>query len=396
MNGHHFITIEDSKQAESVLTSIGADPAGVQYMIPKSLFRTIKLKKVPCKAANLLKQEMLSKGGEAAVCRDTIYGEGETDVLLSGTVKQFGLLLDKLKQQPFGLKTIAADLEAILNALEPRPKKVRLTRGRELELGRRTLIMGILNTTPDSFSDGGRYLKPEAALEHARQMIEDGADIIDVGGASSRPGAEIAGASEEIQRIIPVVEKLAREDIIISIDTFRADVARAALEAGAHLINDIGRLQMDPGLADVLAQYQAPVVLMHNRMQFNQEISYEDLVADIIVELDESIRQAKQAGLTEEQIIIDPGIGFGKTQEQNLGIVKNLKSFQSQGLPILVGASRKRFIGAALELPVEERMEGSLAILVMSIMNGADIIRVHDVKESVRAARMTDAVIHNG
>jgi dihydropteroate synthase len=153
---------------------------------------------------------------------------------------------------------------------------------------------------------------------------------------------------------------------------------------------------MDPGLADVLAQYQAPVVLMHNRMQFNQEIPYEDLVADIIVELDESVRQAKQAGLTEEQIIIDPGIGFGKTQEQNLGIIKNLKSFQSQGLPILVGASRKRFIGAALELPVEERMEGSLAVLVMSIMNGADIIRVHDVKESVRAARMTDAVMQNG
>lgn len=396
MQGHHFIEINDCKQARNLLTAIGADLAGIEYMAPKGVFRSLKLKNIPCSAANLLKQEMLSKGGEAAVCRHTIYGEGTTDVLLTGTLNQYAQLLIKLKQQPFRLKALAADIQAILNALEPGSKKIRLARGQELELGQHTIIMGILNTTPDSFSDGGSYLKPEAALDHAQQMIEEGADIIDIGGASSRPGANIASAEEEIRRIMPVVEKLAGENIIISIDTFRADVARTALEAGAHLINDIGRLQMDPDLVTVLAEYKAPVVLMHNRMQFNQELVYKDLMADVITELDESIQQAKQAGIDLDQIIIDPGLGFGKTVEQNRDIIKNLKSLQSMGFPILIGASRKSFIGSTLGLPVQERMEASLAVLVMAIMNGADIIRVHDVKESVRAARMVDAVVHNG
>lgn len=366
-------------------------------MIPKVVFRSILLKDIPCRAAILIKQEMLSKGGEAAVSRDTIYGEGTTDVLLSGTLKQYQLLMPKLKKQPFGLKGLALEIEALLQAIEPANHQVKLAGGGQLELGKRTLIMGILNTTPDSFSDGGRYLEPSAAIAHARQMVQEGADIIDIGGASSRPGGEIASAEEEMKRILPVVEKLAgEEDIIISIDTFRAEVARAALEAGAHIINDIGRLQLDPELPEVLAQYQAPVILMHNRMQFNSELPYQDLIADIITELKASMDQARQAGIDEEQIIIDPGIGFGKTREENLHIVRALKDFRSLGRPVLLGASRKTFIGKTLDLPVEERLEGSLAVVVMAVMNQADIVRVHDVKESVRAARMADAVIRHG
>lgn len=396
MNGNHFVEIRDRQQVRGILEEIGTDPAGIEYMAPKGVFRSLKLKNVSCRAANLLKQEMLSKGGEAAVCRSAIYGDGTTDVLLTGTLKQYDLLLDKLQRQPFGLKALAADIAQILKALEPQQRQIRLTRHKQLELGQRTIIMGILNTTPDSFSDGGRYFTPGAALDRARQMMEEGADIIDIGGASSRPGAEIAGAEEEMRRIMPVVEKLAGEDVIISIDTFRAAVARCALEAGAHLINDIGRLQMDPDLTAVLAEHQAPVVLMHNRMQFNHDLPYQDLMADIITELDESVQQARQAGLGQDQIIVDPGIGFGKTAEQNLQIIKNLKSLQGLGLPVLAGASRKSFIGQTLGLPVDERMEASLAVLVMAVMNGADIVRVHDVKESVRAARMADAVIYNG
>jgi dihydropteroate synthase len=396
MNGNHYVAITDSIQARNQLNLVGADPRGVEYMIPKSVFRTLKLKDISCKAANLIKQEMLSKGGEAAVSRSTINGEGRTDVLLSGTLKQYRLLVEKLKEQPLGLKTVAADIEAMLAAMEPGPRKVRLAQGKELELGSRTIVMGILNTTPDSFSDGGKYIKPQAALERAYQMIADGADIIDIGGASSRPGAKIAGADEEIRRIMPVVEKLAGRDILISIDTFRAEVARTALAAGVHLINDIGRLHMDNGMAEVLAQYQSAVVLMHNRMHLNQGTPYQDLMADIIIELEQSVEEAKVAGITAEQIIIDPGLGFGKNLPENLNIIKNLRSLQSIGLPILIGASRKSFIGQALGLEVEERMEASLAVLVMAIMNGAQIVRVHDVKESVRAARMTDKVMYNG
>lgn len=394
--GHHAVLISDRSQAGLILSKIGADPRGLEYMAPKEVFRCIKLKKISCPAANLIKQEMLAKGGEAAVSRNTIYGEGLTDMLLSGTLRQYALLLDKLKQEPFGLKEIAADIEFILNSLEPAVKKVRLTGGRELELGKRTLIMGILNVTPDSFSDGGKYLQPEAAAAHAREMVAEGADIIDIGGASSRPGTQIAGEEEEIKRIMPVVEKLAGENVVISIDTFRARVARAALEAGAHIINDIGRLQLDPGLAGVLAEYKAPVVLMDNRMQLDSGKPYEDLIADITADLGKSIEQAVQAGVGEDQIIIDPGVGFGKTLTENLEIIKQLQAFKSLGKPVLLGVSRKSFMGQVLDLPVEERLEASLAVLVMGIMNGADILRVHDVRASVRAARMADAVMHNG
>jgi dihydropteroate synthase len=393
---HYLVDINTREQARRMLADIGADSYGIEHMVPKAVFRTIKLKSIPCAAANLLKQEMLSKGGEAAVGRNTIFGQGTTDVLLTGTLRQYAELLDKLKLQPLGLKSLAAQIEEMLRAFESESHTIRLAGGKQLPLGQRTIIMGILNTTPDSFSDGGKYLDPHAAVEHARQMMEDGADIIDIGGASSRPGSDMAEADEELRRIMPVVEKLAGEDIIISIDTFRASVARAALEAGAHLINDIGRLKLDPDLGRVVADRKAAVVLMHNRLQFNSGVPYQDLIADIMAELAESVGQAQQAGVKRDQIIIDPGIGFGKSTRENLQIIKNLRSLRSLGFPLLLGASRKSFIGKALDLPVEERKEASLAVMVMAIMNGADIVRVHDVQESVRAAQMADAVIHSG
>jgi dihydropteroate synthase len=264
-------------------------------------------------------------------------------------------------------------------------------------MGKKTLIMGILNVTPDSFTDGGRFFDPDYAVEHALQMVEDGADIIDVGGASSRPDSIMVDENEELRRILPVVKRLAKKDITISVDTFRARVAEEALAQGAHLINDIGSFEMDSEMLNVLCRWQAPVVLMHNRLQIKPGEVYDDLVANIILDLQQSIARAVASGLGEERIIVDPGLGFGKTPAENRLLLKRLQEFKSMGRPILIGASRKSFIARTLNLEIDERLEGSLATVVIGIMNGADIVRVHDVKESKRVAAMTDGVrLENG
>lgn len=393
MSGSHVTLIRNQQEARRVLEEIGVDPGAYPYLLPKANFYCIKLKDISFRGANIIKQEMLSKGGEAAIPRQALSGEGAGDVLLMGTLKHYRLLIRKLKVQPFGLKKVAVEIENILAALEARQQTIELPHGKSLKLGERTLIMGILNVTPDSFSDGGKYLNPDQAVKRAREMIDEGADIIDIGAASSRPDSVMAGEEEEIQRLLPVMDTLAVEDIIISIDTFRGEVARAALENGAHIINDIGSLQLDSELLPVLVEKQAPVILMHNRMQIRAGEPYQDLIADIITELEYAIKQAVDAGLPDEKIIIDPGIGFGKTLEGNRLLLKRLADFRSLGKPILIGASRKSFIGQTLGLEVNERLEGSLAAVAIAIMNGADIVRVHDVKASKRLASMTDAVM---
>jgi len=393
MQGHHAVLIRDQEEARMFLKDIGADPGSYTYMVPKAVFQCIKLKDISAIAANILKQEMLSKGGEAAVKRETLSLGGNTDVLLMGSLKHYRLLLNKLKVQPFGLKKIADEVQDILDAIEKKKSTIELANNKSLEIGHRTLIMGILNLTPDSFFDGGKYCDPDIAVKRALEMIEEGADIIDIGGASSRPDSDMADEEEEIKRVLPVVKKLVNKDIIISVDTFRSKVARLCLDNGVHIINDIGRLQLDPGLLPVLVEKKAPVILMHNRLQFNQGKPYKDLISDIVYELKESIKKAIAAGLNEEKIIVDPGLGFGKNAAENRLIIKRLWELKSLGKPVLMGASRKSFIGKSLDLKVDDRLEGSLAVAVMGIMNGADILRVHDVKESKRVALMTDAVM---
>lgn len=393
MQGHHAVLIRDLNEAKYFIESVGADERAPLYMAPKAVYRCIKLKRIPCIAANLIKQEMLSKGGEAAVSRESLFGEGYTDVLLMGTIKHYRQLIKKLRLQPFGLKELAEEIQAIIDNLEAKTSIINLANGKSLEIGSRTLIMGILNITPDSFSDGGKYYDPKEAIKRAEEMLDEGVDIIDIGGASSRPNSEMADEEEECKRILPVVKELANQDVIISVDTFRGKVAEACLDKGAHIINDIGRLQLDDNLLPVLVEHKAPVILMHNRMQFRQGEPYEDLISDIIEELQESVDQALRAGIEKDQIIIDPGVGFGKTVAENRLIIKRLWEFKSMGFPILLGASRKSFIGKTLNLEVDDRLEGSLAVATIGIMNGADIIRVHDVKASKRIAMMTDAVI---
>lgn len=260
----------------------------------------------------------------------------------------------------------------------------------KLEMSGRTLIMGILNMTPDSFSDGGRYNAVDTALERARQLIQDGADIIDVGGESTRPGYEQISSEEEIERVVPIIECLAQEvNVPISIDTYKADVARAALKAGAHIINDIWGAKADPDMAKVAADTGAPIILMHNR----EAKPYQDFMRDALNDLYESIQLVKGAGVKDEQIILDPGIGFAKTLEENLLMMRNLRIITSLGYPVLLGTSRKSMIGHTLQLPVEERVEGTIASVCLGIQQGCSIMRVHDVKENARAARMMDAML---
>jgi dihydropteroate synthase len=258
--------------------------------------------------------------------------------------------------------------------------------------------MGILNVTPDSFSDGGRYQNAGAALERALQMVQEGADIIDVGGQSSRPGSEPVTAEQEMARAVPVIGALAQEwGGPISIDTYRSSVARAALDAGATIVNDIAAMAGDAQMADLVARSGAGVVLMHMRgtpSDMQDDPSYEDVVGEIALYLQDAVGRAVDAGIPEERIAVDPGIGFGKTSVHNLAILRRLPELGVLGRPILVGTSRKAFIGKVLDLPVEERLEGALATAAYAVAQGARILRAHDVRPTARVARMVEACIN--
>lgn len=281
------------------------------------------------------------------------------------------------------------------------------------EWGSRTYVMGILNVTPDSFSGDGLLNDDELlerAIAQAREFIADGADILDIGGESTRPGSTPVTAVEERRRVVPVIQavRAALPDVTISVDTYRAEVAAAALEAGADWVNDVWGLRMDPDMAFLVARVGCPVVVMHNHSKpknVEQEmrlggryvgIEYDDLLVDVCDELQESVDLALSAGVGPEQIIIDPGIGFGKTVAQNVQLIDELDALKALGYPLLLGPSRKSFIGYTLDLPADERVEGTAVTVAIGIDRGADIIRVHDVKQMVRVARMTDAIVRRG
>ena len=261
---------------------------------------------------------------------------------------------------------------------------------REFDIKNKTYIMGILNVTPDSFSDGGRFNEVDSALFHVSEMIRDGADIIDVGGESTRPGYTVISEEEEIERVVPVIERITAEfDVPVSIDTYKSGVAKAALDAGAVLVNDIWGLKKDPKMADVIAARDAVCCLMHNR----RNTDYSDFVTDVITDLNESVKLAETAGISREKIIIDPGVGFAKSYEQNLQIINNVDKLCELELPVLLATSRKSVIGLTLDLPKDQRMEGTLATTVMGVMKGCSFVRVHDIKENKRAILMTEAIL---
>ena len=263
-------------------------------------------------------------------------------------------------------------------------------RNTEFDVKNHTYIMGILNVTPDSFSDGGKWDTLDHAMKHVETMLADGADLIDVGGESTRPGHTPVGAQEEIERVLPVIEAIrSRFDVPISVDTYKGSVADASLKAGADLINGVWGLKYDPEMAPVIARHNAPCCLMHNK----ENTEYNNFLVDMLSETQECVNIARKAGIKDENIILDPGVGFGKTYEMNLETMNHLELFQHLGFPVLLGTSRKSMIGLTLDLPVDQRVEGTLATSVIGVMKGCAFVRVHDVKENRRVIQMTEAIL---
>ena len=398
------------------MKALGVDPRGTRIMVPKGRFHLLKIEGVPFAAASILKQEMLAKGGEAALSGQIYFGgERTTDILLMATERTLRRVIRVLHVQPLpSLQQLAKELGLALEHISTYESVSCCIGSREFVWGERTYIMGIINCTPDSFSGDGLLqggVPSEqaigAAVAQALAFFERGADIIDIGGESTRPGGASIGLETELSRVIPVIRRLRQEtDAPLSIDTYKSAVARAALDAGADLVNDVWGLQMDPEMAPLVAERGVPVILMHNRSKpknaAQQEklggryvgIHYEDFMADIVRELRQQVDRASEAGIRRERIIIDPGIGFGKTVEQNLRLLNHVNELRVLGLPILLGPSRKSFIGYTLDLPQDERLEGTAAAVAVGIvLGGADIVRVHDVRAIGRVVRMTDAIV---
>jgi len=377
------------------MKKVGVDPIGVKLMGGKTLNFNLKVEGIDPRTANLLKQELLSLGGDVAVDgRGLDCSANQTDALLMGTQKHFEKLILKLEQYP-DLQLLGQSIKETLKNISKTNYSIRC-RKRTLILGKRTLLMGVLNVTPDSFSDGGLFFDKEKAKAHGLRMVEEGADIIDIGGESTRPGSKPLELKEELRRVIPVIDSIAKEvEVPISIDTYKSTVAQRAIEAGAEIINDISGLNFDQSLAKVAAKEDTPLVLMHIRgtpETMQKDVHYDSLFSEILQCLKVSIQRAESAGLDPRQIIIDPGIGFGKTVEDNLLIIKNLFEFRILGKPILLGTSRKSFIGKILNTEVGDRLEGTLSSAAIGVLNGAHIIRSHDVLQTKKAIAVVDAI----
>ncbi len=384
-------------EAAEILKGIDVDPYGIEAMLPKMVNVNIHVQGLPCKVANIIKQEMLAIGGDAAVARGSVSCSVEkTDLILIGTRKQVRRFTEKIAFQPFGLAALADALRALLENLSAGRWEIPTGR-RVMLLGDRTLVMGILNVTPDSFSDGGRFASPEDAVSCGLQMAADGADILDIGGESTRPGALPVAPDEELRRIIPVIRGLSgKVDIPISIDTTKAAVARGALDAGAEIINDISAMRFDEKMAEVMARSGAGVVFMHMRgvprtMQ-KGDLRYASLPGEIIEFFRERLIAAQAAGIPTEKVIIDPGIGFGKTGGDSMKLIRRLSEFKVLGRPILTGPSRKSFLGQTMDRSAGELTARTAAAVTAAIMNGCQVVRVHDVREMKAVAAVADAI----
>ncbi len=389
------LTINDKNQLKLEMARCQVDPAGINIMLEKGEFIILKTPPLPAAGCNILKQQMLSIGGEAAVSKGAANCSIDSKpAIIFGTRKQFKQLVASLDYQCFGLERLQQELKEFLSKSSGTIFEVGQQR---FDLSKKTLIMGILNVTPDSFSDGGHYSGEEKAYGHAMKMIEQGADIIDIGGESTRPGAAAVDLKTELSRVIPVIEKIRQKnDIPISIDTYKSEVAEKALTAGADIVNDISGLNFDEKMVEVIAKNKASAVLMHIQgtpQNMQKKPVYENMIDEILAYLWKSAGKLKNSGIDKTKIVLDPGIGFGKPWRKNYDIIRYLNEFKSAGYPLLVGPSRKSFIGNLLDLPADERLEGTLAAVTASILNGADIVRVHDVKETFRAVRVADEII---
>lgn len=392
------------KELKKLMQDIKVDPYGIEIMLPKAVNHLVRINSISCIAANILKQEMLSLGGDVAVARDALTGKvKKTDCLLMATLSQFNRLTEKLNRQPFGLNRLAHDLSDNLTNYQKDEFNLDLGRYKLILRQGKTYIMGIVNLTPDSFSADGLYrtaysvqriADSKRVVEFVERMVDDGADIIDIGGESTRPGAEPIPVKEELERTIPIIKKIARKiKVPISIDTYKPEVARQALDNGAVMVNDITGLNNK--MAKIVSKYKAGVVLMHmkgNPRTMQNNPVYKSLIDEITEYLDKAISEAVAWGIDRERIIVDPGIGFGKTLEHNLEILKRLREFKILGRPMLVGPSRKSFLGKILNAGPQERIFGTVSACVLAVKNGANVIRVHDVKAVKQAFKVFDAI----
>lgn len=386
------LTLKDTTEVRAALARIRVSGAGIDIMDKKALFRVVRVQGLDVRAANILKQEMLARGGEVATSREVYELNGkQADCLVMGTLKQFERLLAKLKVQPFGLRRLAVSIEAALynydGVIPPCHPG--------LDLREAPLIMGVLNVTPDSFSDGGSYYDQEAAVQAGLEMAQGGAALVDVGGESTRPGADLVSLEAEMERVLPIVEALAQAlPGRVSVDTYKASVAARALDAGAYMINDISALRMDPEMVAVVRDAGCPVVLLHmlgEPKTMQQAPFYTDVVDEVHSFFVERLNWAVDSGLREENLLIDPGIGFGKTAVHNLELLRNLAEFRSLGRPVVIGTSRKNFLGEILGADdPQTRDEGTAFTTVLAAAAGVHIVRVHRIglnRDAVRVAR---------
>ena len=395
--------INGKQDIRELMRRIRVDAYGVKIMLPKALTCLVKLDSITNIKANILKQEMLALGGDAAIARTALSGGTKTtDCLLMGNLAQLERLSEKLKIQPFGLDGMGRQLSLALANYQKESFRLCLGRYKINLTAGKAAIMGIVNLTPDSFSGDGLYSssvdagKPvNSIVDYAAQLVDDGADIIDIGGESSRPGAKTVSVKEELIRVIPALKRIAKSvKAPISIDTYKPVVAEAALSAGAVMVNDITGLR-DLKLAKVVAAHNAAVVIMHMRgnprtMQENPR--YTCVVDEVIDFLSLAIKRALDAGIDRDKIVVDPGLGFGKTLQHNLEILKRLDEFKVLGRPVMVGASRKSFIGKILDADVSGRLCGTVSASVAAVSRGAKLIRVHDVSAAAQALCVFSAI----
>jgi dihydropteroate synthase len=392
-----ILSLEHKPDLERELASVGADAACWHVFAAKRAVAAVRLDGLSTATANILKQTCIGVGADCAVSAKAASGRvRRSDAVLFATPRQLERLVPVLERQPECVARLAPELHGLWSRFSANPPTMRIG-GRRFDWGSRTYVMGILNVTPDSFSDGGRFLAPEAALEQAEQLAREGADLIDVGAESTRPGARPVSAREQARRLVPVLRLLSRRvKTPVSVDTASAEVARAAVAEGAAMLNDVTALS-DPKMPGVIARAGVPCVVMHMRgrprtMQRNPR--YSDLMAEVFDGLAAALDRGAQAGV--RRMIVDPGIGFGKRLEHNLELLRRLSELRSLGRPILVGPSRKRFIGELTGAGPQERVAGTVAACVVAAQHGAHLVRVHDVGPVRQALRIADSIAGKG
>jgi dihydropteroate synthase len=392
-----YLDVSSEDEAFDALRGVEANPCTIQTILQRMIHVNIVLEDIESSAAPVIEQAMRAVGGDAAVYpRATDCRHPNRDIILMGTLRQIRSFAERITTPPLSLQGIAAPIQEVLDNSSRNSMSLKTSR-REIILGDRTLIMGILNVTPDSFSDGNRFTTPSSAIDEGIRMADEGADMIDIGGESTRPGSEPVPQEEELRRVMPVVRGLAaRISIPLSVDTMKAVVAREALAEGVEIINDVSSLGFDDLMGKVIADAGAAVVLMHMRgipktMQ-SGDLAYRSLRREIIAFLRERIAKARVSDIDPERIMVDPGLGFGKTARDNLRLIRHLRELTVLGRPIVTGVSRKSFIGQVTGGNPQERMEGTAAAVTAAVLNGSRIIRVHDVAAMKKVAAMADAI----